>query len=253
MNKNIFCLISVIVIIILIDLVFNFSKRLFRSSEGFSSNDGIHSLINIIDGTIVTIEKVDKDKDSEDNKYYIPIFDDENRVLGMDQNNELVIKDKIETYHWKLIPVKDPPFNIGQEFNEYTDEDEDIYLLVDPTNQYAVQYVNNGLVCVPTKVAKAMTQAKNNIWILNTNPGPSKKLVLRDFTQSYLGPVKYSSEIDDPDKINIKLNIRDENLKQLLNINNDSTTSGTGTETETEKCDTWLSKDAVKSICPGCV
>jgi hypothetical protein len=251
MNKNIFCLTIIVVIIILIDLVFNFSKRLFRSSEGFSSNDGIHSLINIIDGTIVTIEKVTTD--SEDNKYYIPIFDDEQRVLGMDQNNELVIKDKIETYHWKLMPVKDTLFNIGPEFNGYGYNDDEIYLLVDSaTNpQYAVQYVNNGLVCVPIQVAVAMTKAKNNIWIKSETPGPSKKLVLRDFTQSYLGPVKYSSEIDDPDKINIKLNIRDENLKQLLNINNDSTTSGT--ETETEKCDTWLSKDAVKSICPGCV
>jgi len=247
MNKNIFCLTIIVVIIILIDLVFNLSKRLFRSSEGFSSNDGMHSLINIIDGTIVTIQKVD-----EDNNYYIPIFDDEQRVLGMDDNNELVIKDKATQYKWKLKEITDPKINIVKDFSEYTDDE--IYLLVDATEKYAVQYVNNGLVCVPIKVAAAMTQANNNIWIKSETPGPSKKLVLRDFTQSYLGPVKYSSEIDDPDKINIKLNIRDENLKQLLNINNSNNVlSDPDTNVETGKCDTWLSRDAVKSLCPGCV
>ena len=248
MNKNIFCLTIIVVIIILIDLVFNLSKRLFRSSEGFSSNDGMHSLINIIDGTIVTIQKVD-----EDNNYYIPIFDDEQRVLGMDDNNELVIKDKAPQYKWKLILVDDT--NITKSFSEYTTEP--IYLLTAQGNDnktYAVQYVNNGLVCVRIEVAEAMTNAYNNIWIKSETPGPSKKLVLRDFTQSYLGPVKYSSEIDDPDKINIKLNIRDENLKQLLNINNSNNViSDTDTNVETGKCDTWLSRDAVKSLCPGCV
>ena len=39
MNKNIFCLITVVVIILLIDLVFNISKPLFRVSEGFSDDD----------------------------------------------------------------------------------------------------------------------------------------------------------------------------------------------------------------------
>jgi len=250
MNKNIFCLISVIVIIILIDLVFNLSKKLFRSSEGFSSKKGMHSLINIMDGTIVTIEKVvDDDKD---NRYYIPIFDDENRVLGMDQNNELVIKDKTEKYSWELKPVTEIK-SITTDLSEYTVNGVSIQLLVSSATdpQYAVQYVNNGLVCVPIEVAAAMTNAKNNIWIHSKNPGPSKKLVLRDFTQSYLGPVKYSSEIDDPDKINIKLNIRDENLKKVLNLNNVLDTSES--DTETEKCDTWLSKNAVKSLCPGCV
>ena len=242
MNKNIFCLISVIVIIILIDLVFNFSKRLFSSSEGFYSEDGImHSLTNIINGTIVTIEKVNK---NNNDLYYIPIFDDENRVLGMDSNNELVIKDRDTQYQWELIKQD----YLGTDILQYTTGD--VYLLVDKTGKFAVQYVNNGLVCVPIDVAKAMTKAKNNIWIKKDTPGPSKKLVLRDFTQSYLGPVKYSSEIDDPDKINIKLNIRDENLKKVLNLNGDSASD---TENEPEKCDTWLSRDAVKSLCPGCV
>lgn len=250
MNKNIFCLISVIVIIILIDLVFNLSKKLFRSSEGFSSKKGMHSLINIMDGTIVTIEKVNKDEDDDnDNRYYIPIFDDENRVLGMDQNNELVIKDKTEKYSWELQSISSLKITKSPRFETYNEEN--IYLLVSSDKKYAVQYVNNGLVCVPFEVAKAMTESNNNIWIKQETPGPSKKLVLRDFTQSYLGPVKYSSEIDDPDKINIKLNIRDENLKKVLNLNNDISTSNN--DTETEKCDTWLSKNAVKSLCPGCV
>ena len=248
MNKNIFCLTIIVIIIILIDLVFNFSKRLFSSSEGFYSEDGMHSLTNIIDGTIVTIEKVNKDNKNNNDLYYIPIFDDENRVLGMDSNNELVIKDRDTKYQWTLQQQ-----TTSDDISEYTrniDGDDGVYLLVDKTEKFAVQYVNNGLVCVPIKVASAMTKAKNNIWIKEDTPGPSKKLVLRDFTQSYLGPVKYSSEIDDPDKINIKLNIRDENLKKVLNLNGDSASD---TENEPEKCDTWLSRDAVKSLCPGCV
>ena len=49
----------------------------------------------------------------------------------------------------------------------------------------------------------------------------------------------------------IKLNLEDERLKQLLNLNNEA--GGKPTGTEPEKCETYLSRDAVKSLCPGCV
>ena len=259
MNKNIFCFTIIVIIIILIDLVFNFSKRLFTSFEGFAyQRDQMKSLVNILDGTTISIEQI-----GSTNTYYIPIFDKEDRVLGLDTNNELVIREKTPKNAWTLIKykvdeenqdtfLKDKIGDFGLSADKLASlETLDLYLLINSNKTYAIQYIRNSLVCTPIDIAISLFFTPVNMWMLHNDPGPSKELVLRDIKQSYLGPVKYSSEIDDPDKINIKLNIQDENLKQLLNINGASTDSNT--DGETEKCDTWLSKDAVRSLCPGCV
>jgi len=262
MNKNIFCFTIIVIIIILIDLVFNFSKRLFRSFEGFAyQRDQMKSLVNILDGTTISIEQI-----GSTNTYYIPIFDKEDRVLGLDTNNELVIREKTPKNAWTLIKykvdedntdtfLKDKIGDFGLSADKLASlETLDLYLLINSNKTYAIQYIRNSLVCTPIDIAINLFVTSVNMWKLHNGPGPSKELVLRDIKQSYLGPVKYSSEIGDPDKINIKLNIQDENLKKILNINNgNNVLTDSNTDGETEKCDTWLSKDAVRSLCPGCV
>ena len=254
MNKNIFCLITIIVIILLIDLVFNISKPLFRVSEGFDNNTSMKSLVNILDGTTVSIEKI-----GETNSYYIPIFDEDDRVLGLDTNNELVISDKIPENAWtlknfnetELISVIDDLITDGVIHNDDKADltNEKYQLLI--KGDYAIQYTRNSLIATPLLIAVTNYLYDFNLWLLNENPGPKKELILRDIKQSYLGPVKYSAAVNDRDKINIKLNLEDERLKQLLNLNNEA--GGKPTGTEPEKCETYLSRDAVKSLCPGCV
>lgn len=264
MNKNIFCLITIIVIILLIDLVFNFSKPLFRVSEGFDNNTSMKSLVNSLDGTTVSIEKI-----GQTNSYYIPIFDEDDRVLGLDTNNELVISDKILANAWTLRKFDETDAVLNNEITDLKTGDNPIipaneelksdqfYLLTQESRHpikrgnFAIQYNRNSLIATPLRLAVNSYYRNLNLWILSDSPGPTKELILRDIKQSYLGPVKYSGAIDGPDKINIKLNLKDERLKQLLNLNNDA--GGKPTGTEPEQCDNWLSKDAVKSLCPGCV
>lgn len=252
MNKNIFCLITIIVIILLIDLVFNISKPLFRVSEGFDNDTSMKSLVNILDGTTVSIEKI-----GDTNTYYIPIFDEDDRVLGLDKNNELVISDKIPENAWtlknfneiELTSVIDDLITDGVIPNEADLKNEKYQLLT--KGDYAIQYTRNSLIATPLLIAVTNYFYNFNLWRLNENPGPKKELILRDIKQSYLGPVKYSAAVNDRDKINIKLNLEDEKIQKLLNLNGESTS--TNSDSNAKQCDTWLSKDAVKSLCPGCV
>ena len=258
MNKrNIFCLITIIVIILLIDMVFNFSKPLFRVSEGFQTLDDNQSMIiTSVMGNIVRIA-IEKEKEKKDsNKYYIPIFDDDDNVLGLDSNAELVILPKVADNLWTLRQFgNDPDLNtIVNDSDVVDDVEKELlnkrggYILTKNKNgqEYALFYNNNTLTRMFLNDAVPLNWLVN-IGTVSTEPIPTKALVLRDFKKSYLGQLNYPSGSGDPDKINIKLNIQDERLKKLLHLNNDVT------GTEPEKCATYLSRDAVKSLCPGCV
>jgi hypothetical protein len=279
MNKrNIFCLITIIVIILLIDMVFNFSKPLFRVSEGFQTLDDNNQsmIITSVMGNIVRIA-IEKEKEGS-NKYYIPIFDDDDNVLGLDNISntggarlgcDLVIRPKVPDNLWTLRRFGDKDTLLQGEVNKLrnkadgTQSDEGIetatrlntrkgYILTKQNDgqEYALFYNNNTLTRMFLEDAVPLNDLVN-IGTVSTESIPTKALVLRDFKKSYLGQLNYPSGSGDPDKINIKLNLEDERLKQLLNFNNDE--GGTTTGTEPEKCDTYLSRDAVKSLCPGCV
>ena len=211
-------------------------------------------------GNIVRIA-IEKEKEKKDsNKYYIPIFDDDDNVLGLDSNAELVILPKVADNLWTLRQFgNDPDLNtIVNDSDVVDDDDKELlnkrggYILTKNKNgqEYALFYNNNTLTRMFLNDAVPLNWLVN-IGTVSTEPIPTKALVLRDFKKSYLGQLNYPSGSGDPDKINIKLNLEDERLKQLLNFNNGVTETTTGTEPE--KCDTYLSRDAVKSLCPGCV
>jgi hypothetical protein len=66
---------------------------------------------------------------------------------------------------------------------------------------------------------------------------------------THLGPLEYLHS-NDPNSIGINLNIDDAKLAKLLGGDG----SGASADAlQPQKCDTWLSKDAVSSICPGCI
>jgi hypothetical protein len=259
MNKrNIFCLITIIVIILLIDMVFNFSKPLFRVSEGFQTldDDNKSMIITSVMGNIIRIAIEKKKEAREPNNYYIPIFDDDDNVLGLDSNAELVILPKVADNLWTLRQFGNDPLldtivndSTAMDIDEKTRiNDRRGYILTKKKNgqDYALFYNNNTLTRMFLNDAVPLNWLVN-IGTVSTEPIPTKALVLRDFKKSYLGQLNYPSGAGDPDKINIKLNIQDERLKKLLHLNNDVT------GTEPEKCATYLSRDAVKSLCPGCV
>jgi hypothetical protein len=258
MNKNIFCLITIIVIILLIDLVFNISKPLFRVSEGFQSLDANNQsmIITTIMGNIVRIA-IEKEKEAS-NKYYIPIFDGDDNVLGLDSDAELVILPKVVENLWTLRQFgSDEMLTVAANETMNNDDktilnDRGGFILTKNINnkEYALFYNNNTLTRMLLKDAVPFNFIIN-IGMVSTETIPNKALVLRDFKKSYLGQLNYPSGVRESNKINIKLNLEDERLKQLLNLNNDA--GGTTTGTEPEKCETYLSRDAVKSLCPGCV
>jgi hypothetical protein len=260
MNKNIFCLITIIVIILLIDLVFNVSKPLFRVSEGFQTldDDNKSMIITSVMGNIIRLA-IEKEKVGS-NKYYIPIFDDDDNVLGLDSNEELVILPKVDENLWtlrefgtdtRLVEIVTADKNIPDEDKEILNNRGGFILTKNINNkEYALFYNNNTLTRMLLEVAVPFNVVIN-IGTVSTESIPTKALVLRDFKKSYLGQLNYPSGVGESDKINIKLNLEDEKLKQLLNLNN--TGDYTTTDSESEKCDTYLSRDAVKSLCPGCV
>ena len=261
MNKrNIFCLITIIVIILLIDMVFNFSKPLFRVSEGFQTldDDNKSMIITSVMGNIIRLA-IEKEKVGS-NKYYIPIFDDDDNVLGLDSDAELVILPKVVENLWTLRQFGSSDQMLTDAANETMTDDDDKKILNDRggfiltkninNKEYALFYNNNTLTRMLLKDAVPLNFIIN-IGMVSTETIPNKALVLRDFKKSYLGQLNYPSGVGESDKINIKLNIEDEKIQKLLNLNGESTS--TDSDSNAKQCDTWLSKDAVKSLCPGCV
>ena len=143
MNKNIFCLITIIVIILLIDLVFNVSKPLFRVSEGFQTldDDNKSMIITSVMGNIIRLA-IEKEKVGS-NKYYIPIFDDDDNVLGLDSDAELVILPKVVENLWTLRQFGSSDQMLTDAANETMTDDDDKKILNDRGGFILTKNINN--------------------------------------------------------------------------------------------------------------
>ena len=84
------------------------------------------------------------------------------------------------------------------------------------------------------------------LWSVNTQPTKTKELRLFNTKNTHFGNIPYSDYDHDPNKIKINLNIKDKNLAGLFNVQNNTPT------TPPKKCDTYLPRSVVSSLCPGC-
>ena len=203
----------------------------------------------------VAIQKYEEDK----NNYYILVNDEDDNVVGLDNSANLVIKPKSENELWTLRQfgdeANDEILDNELENSGLTDDEktkiktEKSFMLTKEHNdkQYALYFNNNSLSSLELKLAIEF-HSKSKVAALSVEPAPKKELLYNDYTQTYLGPIKSST---DKEKINIKLNIEDEKLRSLFNLNN--TQNSNTHETSDDKCDTWISKKAVESLCPGCI
>ena len=85
------------------------------------------------------------------------------------------------------------------------------------------------------------------LWSVSTKPRHTKELRLVNTRNTHFGEVPYSDYDNDPNKIKIHLNIKDKNLDNSKT--NDNAKAGAVAQ---QQCDTYLPKDAVCSLCPGC-
>ena len=135
---------------------------------------------------------------------------------------------------------------------------------------YMLKYLSGKVIATPLdsrEHAKNLSTRMNNfirmtpheklingeLWSVSKEAKHTKELRLVNTRNTPFGEVPYSDYDNDPNKIKINLNIKDKNLAGLLNLDNSKANDNAkAAAVAQKKCDTYLPKDAVCSLCPGC-
>ena len=237
MNNKICCVILVLIIIV---LLYNITVM-----EKFENHDNeIKSIVSKMDGLSLNIEK---DPNFDVNKIINIQIDDNGSYLGHDESGLLNFGDN--KHKWKLNLVEN-----GADVNNLLGTSG----FVDNTGIsypfYIISSGDMGLKCLNGKISVAKLGNYNSQkWDVSTKKILNSQLVLRDIYDTPIGPLTPSSVKTDENRIKVNLNINDEKLKKLLNIEQNNLAQTNGMEHGSqEKCDTYLPKSAIESLCPGC-
>jgi len=258
-SKIVLFLVGLIIIIFLIDIITNKEKFVTRDGQsstylGGSANDisisNVKSIVSKIDGTKLNIEIIDIESytgnefpDSVDIKIKT---DTSGKYLGID-NSGLTNHDN--EYLWELHKINSQSKintllgnrnrnGFGQSIVNYP------FFMVLGKNEhnfFALQY-NYGRVMVEN-----IGNYDRQKWDLSEKAISKYQLVIKNMYDTIIGPVSSGNRDADPNRIKINLNVNDDKIKQLLNIDTYTPPSSGGS-----KCDTYIPKTALKSLCPGC-
>ena len=283
MNKYFFSIICVCIIIMLLYVIFNNTEKFY---EGDAAR-GTYKSIKSRNGVYINIKKIPNDTieykgtgtDGLENitGFYIEIpVDNKGGVLGISDSSRLgilqqddpkskwgVLEINRNNYNTLIalsnnVPVVGAMTNIGTVIPEYlvmTPDELEIlvpfYIIYEPDSSWTTRKTTN------TNIERNLLTLDNNgnlsvggigvaeSWTMSYESVNPIKIVQDQMT--HVGPLPYLES--DPNSISIKLNIDDDKLKNILGgegyVSNEGTTP--------KKCETWLSKDSVASICPGCV
>jgi hypothetical protein len=245
--NEIILVVSIIIIIILLDMIFNISSRITENFDGLPlSFLTVQSIRSKIDGKILKIEpNLQDQKNTGENVQSITVripVDNDGHYLDYN-GNEIVFSSK-NNYNWKLHKIdtadqyKNVISNSGSGY-QVDKVDYPFYMLTLLNNdKIALQYSNGNLMCL------SVGNYDSQKWDISTENIPTKQLVLKNIYDTPIGPLSKSSHSDDDNRIKLNLNFNNEKLKQLFNHDETNDTP--------QKCDTYLPKSAVKSLCPGC-
>ena len=260
MNK-LLIFILIILNLVLLDMIYNFTP-LFRYekftsissygnmySDGSKSNDNndleINSVISKYDGTMLNINKLTSKIIS------IPI-DNMGKYLSVNDKGLLSYSDNSNNTdsQWELMYINNPADykelinnekggDLQAEYTNYP-----FYMIKSKANtntELGLQYNNGKLFVAP------IGNYKQQQWDSSSETIPQTQLKLIDIYESPVGPLAPNYD-NDPNKIKLKLNLNDSSIKELLSkyVGNDEV------QPSEEKCDSYLSRDALSSICPGC-
>ena len=255
----------VIVLLIFVDLVFNFTGIMvekFDDKEISIENGNIKSIVSKQDGRIFNIEFV---KDSTNKTICISsptksnanIYYSSNGTLGDKLKNSVDGRQQFKIHHITSESEYEELIYNGD--NELGSDTSNIkypfYIIIPSINP-------NPSKCLSYEPGRLFLANSGNYsnqhWDVSNQLNPNvDSLATHDVANSSYGSLntggdKTGSEgdIHDPNKIKINLNLTDELKKQLFG-NNIVSSSGSGSS-GSGKCGTQISKDAVSSLCGGC-
>ena len=248
--RNIILVIAtVLIVMIFVDLVFNFSGLLMTNYESFTNLQDIKSIISKKDGKILNVKIISSDivilpSPTQYNK---------NIKVGNDGILEEITADDTDIkQQWDLVKVETKG-QYEQLLNNTRGLDPNsmcvkypFYILKSKSNSHCLQYDTGRLTAAP------IGNYDSQKWDVSNNLKTGKGICTHytGKNDEGLDELRQSSETNsiDPNKIKLNLNINDETLKQLFGsaaINNTS-------ETQSQQCDRHIPKDSICSLCPGC-
>ena len=179
-------------------------------------------------------------------------FDNNKKIhIKVDNNGSYLSHDKMgltfgdNKHEWKLNLIEN-----GNDVNNLLGTQG---VVVDTGIPYPFYMITSGeekyaLKCINGKISLAETGNYNSQkWDVSSQKIMENQLVHRSIYETPIGPLKPSSVETDKDRIKVNLNINDDKLKEILNIDNNQFS-----EESSSKCDTYLPKAAIESLCPGC-
>lgn len=230
---NIIFLCGLLVVIVLLILTIIKQKELFYSDKTITPSNA-KSVISLNDGAILNIEQ---NNDGINIK-----IDNQGRYLALDDDNILkssYYKNNINS-QWEIIHVNNASTynSVSPKNNNYNVNDDYYIVKSKKSNGFLLQY-ERGKVFV-----SAPGIYNSQKWNISNTELPQKQLKIIDIYDSPIGPISSNIE-DDPNSVHLNLNINNDMLNKFFN-NNDNI------KDEPEVCDSYLSKEAVSSLCPGC-
>ena len=258
----------VIVLLIFVDLIFNFTGIMvekFDSSDSVSiENKNIKSIISKQDGRIFNVAfnfndtenktiSIASPTDSNANIYY-----DSNGTLGDQAKNSA---SELQQFMLHFVADEDEYLQIinredGNELGGNTSCVKYPFYVIIPKNDYS----NKNKRCLSYEPGRLFLANAGNYtnqhWDVSKHVNlNTDSLATHDVNNSSYGSLNTTGsktgsggELFDPNKIKINLNLTDELKSQLFgnNIVSSSGSSGSG------KCGTQVNRDAVSSLCRGC-
>ena len=284
-------LVAVLIIcIIFIDLIFNFSSLLMNNYERFVTDEelarasklmgsgasgasgnlntsNIKSIISKTDGKIFNIYTLSENIDKNEILVQIPVSQTKNLSLNDDGSfSESPKSNNNQNQNWRLIKIDSP-----ENYETILKDSDDTYngtsvnnlnypltILISQNyiyNKWALNYDSGVLSNRPIGNYKSQHWDTSEIILPKNNfytYDPSKTL------HSKFGMLQQGMA-EDPNKIKINLNLKDKNILSLLsgfnssgdNMNGMGTSQATSCE-ETQTCDKYMHKSALSGLCPGC-
>ena len=284
-----------IICIIFVDLIFNFSSLLMNNYEKFQtfdkrvldraairwkkppssssdSNTPIESIISKMNGKIFNIYILSDNEDPTEPKI-IQIPTSQVNNLTINENgtfSETPKSNSNQNQNWMLVRVESSEdyedlltykHNTGNyDGNSINDINYPIYDLLSQSyffnEPWGLNY-NDGILS-----ARPIGNYKSQHWDVSYMKLPKNNFYTYDPSKSYNTRFGRLQEpgMTDPNKIKINFNIKDKNLASLLsglkdNGSSDATHVDESTEsgkTTNNKCDKYVNKDAISSVCGGC-
>lgn len=255
-NKNLLLVLCLfIVIVILIDIMFNFSGVMMENFESSNvSNDLPSSIISKMSGRVININFMTNDPNNETIFIPSPTSHNKNIVINADGTlSEEVIRSSDVNQQWVLKKITNvSEFNqlLGSNSNQgYNTTSSCItypfHIIM--SNAPSKKNPNYCLAYEPGKLfARPIGNYDNQKWDVSQQKLNGKSICTHNVSSGNLrtNPDNEDGQSVDADKIKIKFNLSDELMGQMFGKNIQKSGS--------DKCDTYVPKNSIKSICKGC-